>query len=383
MRLRFSDTLGERPNLRPYFSHRIGRSLLAFLAFVVGTGAQGWEDHFRITQVALQNEIPLSDEVIFSSLSEALRGGIPPFAAKTEDALKRELKISKKYTFPLHLGETPGRPLPKLTMLVHYSDEPDWGADDNLFDDDEYPELWTRDSPYVAVRRGTGSRGFRHMYFPGKFRWTEPIGSFQIPPRPLGEAPRRAKLFLILSRAFFEAGHPYWGVRFLAWTLHYLEDLYQPYHSRQTPTKRLVRFQWKGWLPSIDIAGTARQISYYHFGFERWADSELTRKNPALTGALAKSTRAPSTILDDLERFAAEDLVAFANDQAGQVGRGSYHGFPSLPEKITELEAFIDSDVWKTHLVPPRVEASLIEATEKLFTEMGSVLREVVLYKKK
>jgi hypothetical protein len=357
-----------------------------FLAFIVGVNALAWEEHFRITHGALQNERLGASEVNYVLLSDALRDGIPPFTARTEDALRLDLRLNKHAPFPLRLGEEKNSRVSVLSLLSTYSDEPDWGADENLFEDDEYPDLWTQDTPYVAVRRGTGSAGFRHMYFPGKFRWSEPIGSFQIPQRPVGEAPQRAELFLSLSHAFFQTNQPYWGYRFLAWTLHYLEDLYQPFHSRQTPSKRFIRFGWKGWRPFIDLAATANQITYYHLSYEHWANSKMKEGNNALAAALNQK-RENGPLLTPLRRFVTERLVEFANDYASQVGRSCYRAFTALPPGTTNIAEFVDSEARKKQELPVREEAALMDATTKIFTEMGGVLREVVqeavAYKKK
>jgi hypothetical protein len=49
----------------------------------------------------------------------------------------------------------------------------------------------------------------------------------------------RIELFVRLSSLAFATEHPYWGWRFLAWSLHYLQDLTQPYHAKAVPHERL------------------------------------------------------------------------------------------------------------------------------------------------
>lgn len=48
--------------------------------------------------------------------------------------------------------------------------------------------------------------------------------------------------FLKISKEAFKNGDEYWGYRFLAYALHYLEDLMQPYHVRPGTVPELIRF---------------------------------------------------------------------------------------------------------------------------------------------
>lgn len=48
-------------------------------------------------------------------------------------------------------------------------------------------------------------------------------------------AEHRIKLFQELSKMAFRSGHPYWGLRFLGWSLHYVQDLTQPFHNAPIP----------------------------------------------------------------------------------------------------------------------------------------------------
>lgn len=48
--------------------------------------------------------------------------------------------------------------------------------------------------------------------------------------------------FVRMSREAFKKGDEYWGYRFLAYALHYLEDLMQPYHVRPGTVPELIQY---------------------------------------------------------------------------------------------------------------------------------------------
>ena len=55
-----------------------------------------------------------------------------------------------------------------------------------------------------------------------------------------------------MARHAFKTGHPYWGWRFAGWSLHYVQDLTQPYHARVLPGVGTARMLW---INSIAMAG--------------------------------------------------------------------------------------------------------------------------------
>ena len=96
-------------------------------------------------------------------------------------------------------------------ILINYSDEPDWDLDTNL----ELNKLQALTG---------GSQGYRHMYF------SVFSGLLKV-----GDAPKRANHFFEMSKAAFERDDSYWGFRFAARAVHYLEDLSQPQHAYPVP----------------------------------------------------------------------------------------------------------------------------------------------------
>jgi hypothetical protein len=163
-------------------------------------------------------------------------------------------------------------------ILGTYVAEPDWGMDKGL------DASW-----HQAVMGGTNgaetsSQGFRHM-------------SFLL--NHLGEATLRAPLFAQLAERAFQKGHPYWGFRFLAWSLHYIEDLGTPPHTNLLPTLKYIRFRdllsaspVRAW--SNLVKDTTRINSAYHYLYENYAEATFQGRTPheaetvALEGALVQ-----------------------------------------------------------------------------------------------
>lgn len=117
----------------------------------------------------------------------------------------------RKFFDPLGDGETPPDPkptegkLPAWQILTIYAQFPDFGMDEGL-------EL----SPLQALIGN--SQGVRHMRYK-----LGPIEAFE------GHA--SFLYFAEMSLTAFRGGDEYWGYRFLSYALHYLQDLFQPYHA--------------------------------------------------------------------------------------------------------------------------------------------------------
>ena len=139
------------------------------------------------------------------------------------------------------LGAEPGTMVDALQVLADFSDEPDWGMDKGL-------EL------AFAQKFMGGSQGYRHMYYP--------VGGFHLP-WPFfaqGQAPRRARHFYRLADRSFAGGDFYWGFRFLARSMHYVQDLAQPYHGTQ--------LYWPFFQLASPVSGTTQATKNYHFAYE-------------------------------------------------------------------------------------------------------------------
>ena len=257
---------------RAFFPSVHPLSILLGVICILPLPAVAWDEHHLVTRASLSNLSVVATETLpytpFKSLLIDLG---------FSDALQfnESLQIRKEYRFLPHLGEAEGAGVAILDVLAAYSDEPDWGMDKEIFD--QYPDVWRDEYSRMGGRVGTPSQAFRHMYWP-EFSWRMPLRTLKSPVTklfsPMGLAPHRAALFIELARKARAAGHPYWSVRFVANALHYLEDVAQPFHASQTPTKRFLL------MPLLDrghgsgfghyVLQVQNIVAYYHYSFENY-----------------------------------------------------------------------------------------------------------------
>lgn len=297
---------------------------MLLLAALIGLSAPppawAWEGHHRLTRLALAGIPELDVEVRAESLLDFLAA-----SRISEKEFLRLLELNPGTAFPFKAGETPSAGIPLRTVLETYSDEPDWGMDQDLFR--QYPHLWKEAYAYMGGNLGgKPSQAFRHMHWPKGFFRLGPDGGMVFDPTPIGEAPDRGRLFQQLGREAFGSGHPYWGGRFLAWAAHYAQDAAQPFHAAQLPDLRMAH---RGPGGRVDVPLTARIVAYYHFALEFYAGRALegraaAGRAPELRAALGGRARYEDEDAAGLLRKVSE----LAQARAEEAGRLSLEFFP-------------------------------------------------------
>ncbi len=127
----------------------------------------------------------------------------------------------------MYVPMRPGETMPAGEVLATFSDEPDWGMDQNLYPIIEYGY---GPAPFSA-ETGKSSQAPFHM----AFLHESPIVTAMVPDLRRSFMEQRIHVFFALARAAFDHRVGYWGWRFTAWAMHYLQDLTQPYHARPFP----------------------------------------------------------------------------------------------------------------------------------------------------
>ncbi|MBI2944064.1 MAG: hypothetical protein HYY25_07675 [Candidatus Wallbacteria bacterium] len=249
---------------------------LTTLLLAAPAGAMAWDGHDRLTRLAL------ADVAWLDSL--------PPVLVTTRT--DRVSEIRQDYAFP-YKGERQGDHLTARSILERYAMEPDDGPDQEL------RVSWQQ--RFMGGYTGMSSRGYFHMYYPS---WTV---HFPLPATAMGAAPERAALWCEAAKAALARGDTYWGLRYLACAMHYVEDLGQPYHATQTSTRFVV--------PTSPIAGTTKVTSNYHLAYEAW----IARRVAEDTLELGQTLRGI-----DLEKFddpgdAVRRVARKAHEQSGRL----------------------------------------------------------------
>ena len=138
----------------------------------------------------------------------------------------------------------PGEAVTPLAVLASSCDEPDYGHDLNLFDDNPgspaNPSYGFGKQPFGNPAVSIGSQAPFHMGFfhqGAVFNTLAP--SFA---RTFTEL--RVQQYAGLAVLAWQTGHAYWGWRFAGMALHHVEDMTQPYHASAAPGATLGYMMW-------------------------------------------------------------------------------------------------------------------------------------------
>jgi hypothetical protein len=158
--------------------------------------------------------------------------------------------------------------------IALYSAEPDWGMDEEI-----------KISPFQFLTGG--SQGYRHL-------------RYALFGARAGRAHKRAAHFTRLAELAFDGGDRYWGVRFSACAIHYIEDLLTPLHQKPCTEgfylKVLLAWKRMGGIYTVGFN--------YHHSFERYTGYHLWHGTKWLIDAIRRAGRIDIGILEkDLRVF--------------------------------------------------------------------------------
>ncbi|MFI5360380.1 MAG: hypothetical protein ACHQ49_00300 [Elusimicrobiota bacterium] len=279
----------------------------------------------------------LADRAFWPGGSDFARAlGLNPAAADAA-APGEDIPDGYRKLGDFQLGERPGRPINAAKLLETYVVEPDWGMDQGVCElyacrKDELKHMY-------AGGKGLISQAFRHMYW--RDYQTAGLGKHflrKVTPRDgLGEAPARCQLFFDLSIRAAAAGHPYWAYRFLAWSMHYPQDVAQPFHASQIPSKFMLRFVKRTFRLFPSSKKTAALITRDHLAFETYMDDfaedyTSAAPNDPLSGTPAEVTKTAASV---------------GRSMAGRVGYASLLTFQDGPQELN----FADPDSAKLCMI--------------------------------
>ncbi|MBI5250936.1 MAG: hypothetical protein HY912_15720 [Desulfomonile tiedjei] len=193
-------------------------------------------------------------------------------------------------------------------VLITFSDEPDWGMDQDLYPIREYGY---GQAPFGQETGKTSQAPF-HM----TFLHENPIVTTIIPDIRKSFMEERIRVFFALARTAFAHGVNYWGWRFTAWAMHYLQDLTQPYHAKPYPPA--LAPVWRRLAMSRDLRGFIAKLGNYlknhHLLFEaavHFIINEVAKKpqdHPflrALEGSGKTGQKLLVKVMHDSSRFPA------------------------------------------------------------------------------
>ena len=186
-----------------------------------------------------------------------------------------------------------GEPVPIIDVIASASDEPDYGMDIGLWNDDatSFGKVYgLGKQPFGNPAVAFSSQGPMHMGF-----FHEAAIVYAAAPFLRRTFPEyRVHLWQALATQAFRSGHPYWGWRFAGWALHYVQDLTQPYHARVLPGAGTLRMMWINALDVVGLHGAKDRVivlvTNRHLALENyqlhWLHDALPRRNDAALQAL-------------------------------------------------------------------------------------------------
>ncbi|MBS1961034.1 MAG: hypothetical protein JST04_02375 [Bdellovibrionales bacterium] len=243
------------------------------LATIVGTipSARAWYDHTSVmdrVQKRLEAEFPEPGP------GNTWNGRLP---LEANAPINRYYDVASLLLLQPRAAENlPSKDARTLHDLLRLgAEDPDHGIDIDLPDSADPSD----DRRYMGGTKGPSSAGFRHMFWSG-WDWRKPFRTFQIPARALGQAPDRIELLANEARDRFRKGDVIWGGRILGWTIHYLQDLTQPFHAVEFPTFEMVPLRaLLAWPPTeaLDrlIRESTRVVTNYHWAYEGYVRHAL------------------------------------------------------------------------------------------------------------
>ena len=191
----------------------------------------------------------------------------------------------------------PGEAVSPLAVLASACDEPDYGHDLNLFDDNPgNPGYGFGKQPFGNPAVAIGSQAPFHMgFFHQGAIFNTLAPSFA---RTFTEL--RVQQYSGLAVLAWQTGHAYWGWRFAGLALHHVQDLTQPYHASAAPGASLGHMMWVNLKAQLgapaDRQGLVVLQGNRHFVLEqfqtRWiVENARQRRDGPLEAALRDGVR--------------------------------------------------------------------------------------------
>lgn len=305
---------------------------------------------------------PLSkEEIVLSSIADTI-----PLASPPLEQINSGNKVSA------------------FEIITSAVDEPDYGIDIGLWKDSgtTFGNIYQLgQQPFGNKTTPISSQAPFHM----GFYYESPVEYFFADFLNHVYPEYRIHYFLALSRYAFKTGHDYWGYRFLAWSLHYMQDLGQPYHSTLSPNTSVISLIIKNAIGGSVKQDLIQVITNRHFSLENYEYNLLKnefKKNSTHSRfilALEQGKELNQQKYNDL--YPRQVIAVQSHAQANQVDELINHEFPDYvkPNYIFNLSDLTLDLYSKVNQNDPEVEA-LNQELIKLLQALGLHTRYAIKY---
>jgi hypothetical protein len=313
--------------------------------------------------------------------------GREPMAVAEVDVLEAEFPNSPFETI------ASGDRVRIVEVIASASDEPDYGMDVGLYDDNgtDFGSAYGFGiQPFGNPALDYGSQAPFHMSFPHE----DPIIKAAAPFVSQGLSEYRVALFTALARFAMDTGHDYWGWRFAGWALHYIQDLAQPYHARLMPGKStagLLALYVFG--SDADIDGAIVLLSNRHLAVEEYlyrlvssyvGDDALSPVFSAIKGARGDKVDQASAPMPFRAFFATDEVARISYNRGSDLDRLLARAFPARYVSDAGYDYGADPD-WKAfnpfediRTREPAAAAALEESLAIILADLGTYTRSYV-----
>jgi len=230
-----------------------------------------------------------------------------------------------------------------IDVLCTANDEPDYGFDLGLFEDNgtEYGKTYGFGvQPFGDPKLEYGSQAPFHMGFYHEAKLVYTFGPFLKKTYP----EYRISLFKALAEYAFATGNDYWGWRFMGWGMHYLGDLSMPYHTAPLPGMSAARMIWINLKAIIGFPKSKNDavqlVSNKHSVLEQFQWLAMREAfNNYDTNPLIEALRAAPPITPYSDDFARNVVSQISVDRSRKVDKALKTYCPPLLVKDPSFEA--------------------------------------------
>lgn len=235
--------------------------------------------------------------------------------------IKEVYPFYTEQTFFYQFEDVKNKKVSLRSILVTFADEPDWVMDHHLW---EIKEYGYGIQPY-GEPKGESSKAPFHMLFMHEPWIVHKAASHLLE----GMTIERIVLFTKLAKFAKDTGHDYWAHRFLAWAIHYYQDLGQPYHAKAVPeadfwyyTRYILSWDKKAFQDRA-----TQLLKNKHFIYEDFVSVYLEKSftNPdRITNSLVLALKKEPIIFESYKKFIKNpdyyqivyDLTKYSSDHA-------------------------------------------------------------------
>lgn len=215
-------------------------------------------------------------------------GGMP-LAYAAVNTLPEQANSDRRF-----ISLTAGQQVAPLAVVASAADEPDYGLDINLWQDSpgEPGKIYGfGNQPFGNPALYFSSQAPFHMGFFHEDRILYLAAPFIKRTFPL----LRSHQYASLAELAFRTGHAYWGWRFAGLSLHYLQDLTQPYHASLAPGNSslklvginlLAMMGMSGWKDDMIVLLSNRHLALEKYQHDMMHEAALRHHETALEKAL-------------------------------------------------------------------------------------------------